>query len=94
MAKKDKVIDLKSRVEKISEGQLKQLQSIVSTSNKLQFDIGNIEAKKHNLLHALFQANDNIRELQNGFKEKYGTVDINIQDGTINYEDEQTDKKD
>ena len=31
MAKKDKVIDLKSRVEKISEGQLKQLQSISDT---------------------------------------------------------------
>jgi hypothetical protein len=32
--------------------------------------------------------------MQDEFVKEYGTADINIQDGTINYKDEQTDKKD
>ena len=94
MAKKEKVVDLKPKAEKISEEQLKSLQNLVSTINKLQFDIGTIESQKHNLLHTLFQTNDMIRETQDKFVKEYGTANINIQDGTINYKDEQTDKKD
>ena len=94
MAKKEKVVDLKPKAEKITEDQLQRLQNIVSGINKLQFDIGTLEAQKHNLLHNLFQTNDIIREMQEGFTKEYGTADINIQDGTINHKDEQTDKKD
>ena len=32
-------------------------------------------------------------ESEDEFVKEYGTADINIQDGTINYKDEQTDKK-
>jgi hypothetical protein len=81
--KKEKVIDLKP--EKISEEQLKELQQVVQALNKLQFDIGTMEAQKHNALHALFQGNDKLNGMQNKFNEEYGTNDINIQDGTINY---------
>ena len=88
MTKKEKVVDLKPKAEKISEEQLKELQGIVSASNKLQFDIGQLEAKKHNLLHALFEASDKIRIIQGKFEDEYGTFDINIQDGAINYKDE------
>ena len=94
MAKKSKTVDLKPKADKISDEQLKTLQNVVSNVNKLKFDIGSLEAQKHNLLHALFQANDRIRLLQDEFEKDYGTNDINIQDGTINYKDEQTDKKD
>tara|TARA_Y100001973_G_scaffold29428_1_gene44485 strand:+ start:446 stop:730 length:285 start_codon:yes stop_codon:yes gene_type:complete len=94
MAKKEKMVDLKPKAEKVSDEQLKQLQKIISTSNKLQFDIGTLEAQKHSMLHAMFQANEKIRTLQDEFQKEYGTYDINIQDGTINYKDEQTDKKD
>ena len=94
MAKKEKVVDLKPKAEKISEEQLKRLQNLVSGINKIQFDIGTMESQKHNLLHTLFQTNDLIREMQDKFVEEYGTADINIQDGKINHKDEQTDKKD
>ena len=94
MAKKDKVVDLKPKAEKISEEQLKELQKTISAVNKLKFDIGTLEVQKHSLLHALFQGNDKVLDLQNKFQEEYGTFDVNIQDGTINYKDEQTDKKD
>jgi hypothetical protein len=88
--KKNKVVDLKP--EKISEEQLKELQQVVSAINKLQFDIGAMEAQKHNALHAMFQGNDKLNEMQGRLAEQYGTNDINIQDGTVNYkEDEPSD---
>ena len=88
--KKNKVVDLKP--EKISEEQLKELQQVVSAINKLQFDIGTMEVQKHNALHAVFQGNDKLNEMQGKLAEQYGTNDINIQDGTVNYkEDEPSD---
>ena len=92
--KKEKIVDLKPKAEKVTDEQLKELQNIISGSNKLRFDIGTLETQKHNMLHALFQTNDKIVDLQNKFQEEYGTFDVNINDGTINYKDEQTDKKD
>ena len=88
--KKEKVIDLKP--EKISEEELKQLQGVVSAVNKLQFDIGTLEAQKHAALHALFEGNQKLTEIQANFNKNYGTDNINIGDGTINYkEDEPSD---
>ena len=81
--KKEKVVDLKP--EKISEEELKELQQVVTALNKLQFDIGQLEAQKHNALHTVFQGNERLSELQNQFKNVYGTNDINIQTGVINY---------
>ena len=86
---KKKVVDLKP--EKISDEQLKELQQVVSAINKLQFDIGTMEAQKHNALHGLFQGNDKLNEMQGKLAEQYGTNDINIQDGVINYKDEPSD---
>ncbi len=85
--KKEKVVDLKP--ENVSEEELKELQQVVSAINKLQFDIGQMEAQKHNALHALFQGNDKLNEIQNNFKEKYGTNDINIQTGAINRKEDE-----
>ena len=83
--KKEKVVDLKP--ENISQEDLTQLQRIVSAINKLQFDIGTLEAQKHGALHALFEGNEKLNEIQSSFKEKYGTDNINISSGAINYED-------
>tara|TARA_R110000851_G_scaffold196632_1_gene347642 strand:+ start:359 stop:637 length:279 start_codon:yes stop_codon:yes gene_type:complete len=88
--KKNKVVDLKPG--KISDEQLKDLQQVVSAINKLQFDIGTMEAQKHSALHALFQGNDKLNEMQTQMTKEYGTNDINIQTGEINYkEDEPSD---
>ena len=84
--KKEKVVDLKP--EAISADELKELQNIVSAINKLQFDIGVMEVQKHNAMHALFEGNDKLTEMQKAFEKEYGTNDININDGTINYKDD------
>lgn len=87
---KKEVVDLKP--EKISDEQLKDLQQVVSAINKLQFDIGTLEVQKHSALHGVFQANEKLNELREGISAQYGTIDVNIQDGVINYkEDEPSD---
>jgi hypothetical protein len=87
--KKDKVVDLKP--EAISKDQLERVQNIVSAVNKLHADIGKIEAQKHSLLHTLAQGNDQLNEVQEEIRKEYGEVNINIQDGTIEYKDEPSD---
>ena len=87
--KKNKVVDLKP--EAISKDQLERVQNIVSAVNKLHADIGRIEAQKHNLLHTLAQGNGQLNEVQEEIRKEYGEVNINIQDGTIEYKDEPSD---
>ena len=88
--KKMKAKDLRAAT--IKEEQLKELQNLVAAINKLQFDIGVMEVQKHNAMHALFEGNDKLTAMQKASEEEYGTNDININDGTINYkEDESSD---
>ena len=96
MAKKEKVVDLKPKAEKISEEQLKKVQDTVNTLNRSQLEVGSIEVKKHELLHRIAGLRDALTLLQTEFEKEYGTFDINIQDGTINYpkENGEADKKD
>lgn len=84
MATKEKIIDLKPKAEKISDEHLKDLQAVVKTINSIQFEIGKIEAHKHELVHRLAASQDQVRSFQNTFEEEYGSCDINIDDGTIN----------
>ena len=87
--KTPKVKDL--RPEKISEKELNQVQSIINNINRAQLEIGSFETKKHNMLHHVSSLQEQLSKMQVEFKKNYGTDDINIQDGTINYEDnEQT----
>tara|TARA_Y100000004_G_scaffold61283_1_gene68580 strand:- start:1590 stop:1865 length:276 start_codon:yes stop_codon:yes gene_type:complete len=86
MAKtKEKVVDLKPKAEKITEEQLKELQSVVNDNNELQFRVGAVEMQKHQLLNELDRVKVKIMSMQSKFKEEYGTFDISLQDGSINY---------
>ena len=83
MAKKEKVVDLGQKVEKVTEQELNDLRNIVNTINTLQFEIGKIESQKHQHLHNLSAAGDKVRELQSAMEEKYGSFDIDLSDGSI-----------
>ena len=90
MAKKDKVVDLKPKAEKISEEHLKSLQEAVSDTNNLQMEVGKLEAAKHLYLHKLAVVQDSIKLLQETLEKEYGTCNVSINDGSINYpEDEE-----
>ena len=84
--KTPKVKDL--RTVKISKEQLTSMQSLVSKINKVTFDLGTIQARNHELLHVYGEINGKIQDLQEELEKQYGTVDIDIKDGTIKYKDE------
>ena len=74
---------------------LKSLQELVNTINRAQLELGGLESRKHSLAHQVLALQGQVAEMQKGFEETYGKIDINITDGTISYkEDEQADKED
>ena len=84
-----KIKELKGiKPEKITAEQLEKVQDTVNSINRAQLEIGSMEVKKHELMHGIAGHRDNLTLLQNEFEKEYGTFDINIQDGTINYEKE------
>ena len=95
MAKKEEVVDLASKPEKVSEAQLKRIQGIVERINNYQMNIGQLEARKHQILHMIAGVNDELTLMQEELQKEYGTNDVNITDGVINYpKDVEADKID
>ena len=81
-----KIKELKGiKPEKITEDQLKKVQDTVNNLNRSQLEIGSMEIKKHEMMHQIAGLRDGLTVLQSEFEKDYGTFDINIQDGTINY---------
>ena len=94
--KKEKVVDLKPKAEKVTDEQLKKIQSLVDRINQTQMNIGQLESRKHQALHFLAGINDELTLIQQELQKDYGTNDINIMDGVINYpkENGETNKED
>ena len=81
--------------EKITDQQLEKVQHAVNSLNRMQLEIGNLEVKKHEMMHQANGLREDLATLQGEFEKDYGTFDINIQDGTINYPEKgKADKKD
>lgn len=84
-----KIKELKGiKPEKITAEQLDKVQNTVNSINRAQLEIGSIELKKHEMMHQIAGLRDELTVLQAEFEKDYGTFDINIQDGTINYGDD------
>ena len=81
-----KIKELKGiKPEKITDEQLKKVQDTVNGINRGQLEIGQMEVKKHEMMHNIAGLRDGLTVLQSEFEKEYGTFDVNIQDGTINY---------
>ena len=87
--KKEKIVDLKPKVDKISDKHLEELQGILNITNNLQYNIGKLEGQKHNLLHELSIMQKRIVDMQDVLSKEYGTYDVNIVDGTINKKEDE-----
>ena len=48
-------------------------------------ELGVAEVRKHRMLHEMASFQDQLNSLQKEFEDQYGTFDINVNDGTINY---------
>jgi hypothetical protein len=90
-----KIKELKGiKPEKITDEQLKKVQNTVNGINRSQLEIGMLEIRKHEMMHSIASLRDNLTVLQGEFEKEYGTFDIDITNGTINYkEDVEADKK-
>jgi hypothetical protein len=88
MATKEKMVDLKAKPTKISDEHLESLQKVVNKNNAVQFQIGGLEAQKHELLHQRAQIQQEIIGMQDTLSQEYGTFDVNLKDGTINYSED------
>jgi len=81
-----KIKELKGiKPEKVTDEQLANIQDLVDKINKAQMDIGAIETRKHQALHFVAGVNDKLTLLQEELQKEYGTNDVNIQAGLINY---------
>jgi len=92
-----KIKELKGiKPEKVTEDQLKKVQDTVNNINRAQLEIGSMEIRKHEVMHSIAGLRDELTLLQAEFEKDYGTFDINIQDGVINYpkENGEVNKKD
>lgn len=74
---------------KITQEQLEELQGYVGKLNNAANQIGNLEMQKHQLQHAAAEINNDLNKFQQKLKEKYGDIQINIQDGTFKPVEEQ-----
>ena len=94
--KKEKIVDLKPKAEKVTAEELGKIQKLVNDIDSMTHQIGRLETTKHGYLHRLAGANDQMVMMQDEIKQKYGTNDINVMDGTINYAEEngEVNKKD
>ena len=95
MAKKEKIVDLKQKPENVTDEDLKKLQTAVSNMNQSFIELGRLTASQHSRLHQLAGLQDEFEKLRVELGTTYGSEDINIQTGKINYkEDVEADKKD
>jgi len=67
---------------KITQEQLEELQGYVGKLNNAAAQIGNLELQKHQINHAAAEVQNDLNKFQAKLEEKYGKVQINIQDGT------------
>ena len=78
---------------KITEEELKQIQAQVQVRSQLINDIGSVEAEKHRLLHALSNVLEKTKETADGLEEKYGKVNINLEDGSYEVVEEEKEEE-
>jgi len=66
---------------KLTEKELEKLKTSYSNIDKIVFDIGVVESKKHGLLHELALLNEKLEEVKKELHIKYGEVNIDVHTG-------------
>ena len=92
-----KIKELKGiKPEKITDDHLQKVQSVVNDINRSQMEVGSMETKKHAIMHHITALQEKVGEIKEEFEKEYGTADVDIQSGIINYpkENGEADKKD
>ncbi len=69
-------------MKKVTEEELAQIKNHRNKINDLMHEIGVLEANKHAALHEVAKINSEINESKKILEEKYGSININVNDGT------------
>ena len=81
-----KIKELKGiKPEKITDEQLEKVQKLINSINRGQLEVGAMELQKHENMHGVTILRGELEVLQNELEKQYGTIDIDIKNGTINY---------
>ena len=81
-----KIKELKGiKPEKITDEQLKEVQDLINNINRSQMELGQMETKKHAMLHNISMLQEGVGKIRDTFEKEYGTADVDIQTGVINY---------
>lgn len=75
---------------KIKEEELKVIQDQQAQLNKLVNDIGVLESQKHSLLHEIGNVNKEIESFKKEIEETYGSITVDLSDGSYKVNDEDT----
>jgi len=67
---------------KIKDEQLERIQSIQKELSETLNSIGYLESQKHALLHKIKSINEEDQRIKAELEEEYGSVNINVEDGT------------
>jgi predicted nucleic acid-binding Zn-ribbon protein len=76
---------------KISKEELESLLESEKKVSAIKQDLGTLDEQKHNLLHALSQVREESNKIKKELEDKYGKININLQDGS--YEEIKEDKE-
>jgi len=71
-----------AELNKITEEELKEAQAQQKEIQDLLTNIGVLESQKHSALHRIATTNEAIEQTKIKLEEKYGRININLQDGT------------
>jgi hypothetical protein len=83
---------MSEEIKKITEEELKKVVTFQNELAKAIQDVGILEAEKHAVLHRVAGLNQDQGKLKQELEEKYGSVSINLQDGS--YEEIKPEKED
>ena len=67
---------------KIKDEQLERIQSIQKELSETLNSIGYLESQKHALLHKIKSINEDDQRIKAELEEEYGSVNINVENGT------------
>jgi hypothetical protein len=74
---------------KITEEELKTIQTQQGKLTEIISRVGVLETQKHHLLHEIATVNEEVEETKKELEGKYGSININVEDGTYTNEEKE-----
>ena len=74
---------MSEEVKKITEKEFETVKDFQTKLNNIVFNIGLVESQKHGFLHELAGVNQDQEEFKKILEGKYGSININLEDGSF-----------